>query len=110
MHMEIGEDNLTNSTPCCVGCSVGRSVGHIFEFRVVFILLLLPNRPRLDCRVSGLVSIIITKTMRRSNFAICIRYDWNFITQFYQVFLSFSKPIAHWLFFVFETCILITKT
>ena len=35
--------------------SVGRSVGHIFEFRAVFALLLLPNRPRLDCRVSGLV-------------------------------------------------------
>ena len=32
-----------------------RSVGHIFEFRAVFALLLLPNRPRLDCRVSGLV-------------------------------------------------------
>ena len=38
-----------------VSRSVGRSVGHIFEFRVVFSLLLLPNRPRLDCRVSGLV-------------------------------------------------------
>ena len=30
-------------------------VRHIFEFRAVFALLLLPNRPRLDCRVSGLV-------------------------------------------------------
>ena len=36
--------------------SVGRSVGHIFEFRAFFALPLLPNRPRLDCRVSGLVS------------------------------------------------------
>ena len=36
-----------------VGRSVGRSV--TFEFRAVFALLLLPNRPRLDCRVSGLV-------------------------------------------------------
>ena len=35
--------------------SVRRSVRHIFEFRVVFAVLLLPNRPRLDCRVSGLV-------------------------------------------------------
>ena len=35
--------------------SVGRLVGHIFEFRAVFALLLLPNCPRLDCRVSGLV-------------------------------------------------------
>ena len=37
--------------------SVGKSVRHIFEFRVVFALLLLPNRPRLSCRVSGLVCI-----------------------------------------------------
>ena len=36
--------------------SVRRSVSHIFEFRAVFALLLLPNRPRLDCRVSGLVT------------------------------------------------------
>ena len=39
-----------------VGKSVGRSVRHIFELRVIFALQLLPNRPRLDCRVSGLVS------------------------------------------------------
>ena len=44
-----------------VGRSVGRSVRHIFEFRAVFALLLLPNRPRLDCRVSGLVYAIIAK-------------------------------------------------
>ena len=37
--------------------SVGPSVHHIFEFRVVFALLLLPNCPRLDCRVSSLVSV-----------------------------------------------------
>ena len=30
-------------------------VGKIFEFWVIFTLLLLPNSPRLDCRVSGLV-------------------------------------------------------
>ena len=34
--------------------SVGPSVGHISEFRAVFAVLLLPNRPRLECRVSGL--------------------------------------------------------
>ena len=38
--------------------SVGRSVCHIFKFRAVFAVLLLPNRPRLDCRVSGLVQKI----------------------------------------------------
>ena len=35
--------------------SVGPSVSHIFEFQAVFALLLLPNRPRLDCCVFGLV-------------------------------------------------------
>ena len=35
---------------------VGPSVGHISEFQAVFAVLLLPNRPLLDCRVSGLVS------------------------------------------------------
>ena len=36
--------------------SVRLSVRHIFELRAVFALLLLPNRPRLDCHVSGLVT------------------------------------------------------
>ena len=40
---------------CRVGRSVGRSVRNISELRAVFALLLLPNRPRLDCRVSGLI-------------------------------------------------------
>ena len=45
--------------PCqSVGRSVGRSVRNIFEFRAVFALLLPPNRPRLDCRVSGLVDYL----------------------------------------------------
>ena len=35
--------------------SVDWYVGHIFEFLVFFASLLLPNHPRLDCRVSGLV-------------------------------------------------------
>ena len=38
-----------------VGPSVRRSVRHISELRAVFALLPLPNRPRLSCRVSGLV-------------------------------------------------------
>ena len=38
-----------------VGPLVRPSVSHISKFRLVFALLLLPNRPRLDCRVSGLV-------------------------------------------------------
>ena len=40
-----------------VGMSVVPSVRHILEFQAVFALLLLPNRPRLDCRVSGLVVV-----------------------------------------------------
>ena len=38
-----------------VGPSVRPSVVHISKLRSVFALLLLPYRPRLDCRVSGLV-------------------------------------------------------
>ena len=37
--------------------SVGPSVRHIDKFRPNFAVLLLPNRPRLDCRVSGLVLV-----------------------------------------------------
>ena len=41
------------------GRFIGRSLTlhYIFEFRVVFALPLLPNRPRLDCCVPGLVMI-----------------------------------------------------
>jgi len=49
-----------------VGRSVGRSVGHILELRAVFALLLLPNRPRLDCRVSGLVCLWCLFLLRSS--------------------------------------------
>ena len=45
---------VADTLPCwSVGRSVCPSVHHIFEFRRVFALLLLPNCPRLDCRVSG---------------------------------------------------------
>ena len=37
--------------------SVHRSVGHVFDSQVVSTSPLLPNCPRLDCRVSGLVYI-----------------------------------------------------
>ena len=40
-----------------VGPSVHASVRHIDKFRPNFAVLLLPNRPRLDCRVSGLVLV-----------------------------------------------------
>ena len=54
-----------------VGRSVGRLVGQsvcpsrrpsvtFFEFRAVFALLLLPNRPQLDCRLSDLVYFIFS--------------------------------------------------
>ena len=43
------------TTPCHVGRSVDLSVSHFVELPSVFALLLLPNCPRLDCRVSGLV-------------------------------------------------------
>ena len=41
--------------------SVGPSVRNVFELRAVFTLLLLPNRPRLDCRVSGLALVACTR-------------------------------------------------
>ena len=44
--------------------SLGPSVGNIFELRAVFALLLLPNRPRLDCRVSGLDFIMLQIVIR----------------------------------------------
>ena len=51
-------DTRLYTLPCrSVGRSVRPSVRHIFELRAVFALLLLLNRPRLDCRVSGLVYI-----------------------------------------------------
>ena len=40
-----------------VHLSVGWSVCHIFEFRAVFALLLQPNHPRFDYRVSSLVEL-----------------------------------------------------
>ena len=45
--------HLAVSVGRCV--SVRPPVRHIFEIWAVFALLPLPNRPRLDCRVSGLV-------------------------------------------------------
>ena len=47
-----------------VGPSVRRSVRYIFEFRAVFTSLLLPNRPRLDFRVSGLVYLRTRNSIR----------------------------------------------
>ena len=47
--------HLAVSVGRSVGRSVRPSVRHIFEFRAFLALLLLPNRPRLDCRVSGIV-------------------------------------------------------
>ena len=49
-------DTRLYTLPCrSVGRSVRPSVRHILEFRAVLALQLLPNRPRLSCRVSGLV-------------------------------------------------------
>ena len=45
-------DTRLYTLPCR---SVDRQIRHISELRAVFASMLLPNRPRLDCRVSGLV-------------------------------------------------------
>ena len=68
--MFLVADTQLYTLPCqYVGLSVGPSVGHISELRVVFALQFLPNCPQLDCRVSGrisgLVTYIGTLTIRR---------------------------------------------
>ena len=51
-------DTRLYTLPCrLVSRSVRPFVHHIFEFQAVFTLLLLPSRPRLDCRETGLVKI-----------------------------------------------------
>ena len=56
-----------------IAASVGRlvcpSVCHIFEFRVVFALLLLLNCPRLSCRVSGLSNLWPKFTIKKGSFS-----------------------------------------
>ena len=64
--------------------SVGRSVRHISEFRAVFALLLLPNRPRLDCRVSGLV----LRKIKKEFFSIFLQFYIGSIKKCIDVCLS----------------------
>ena len=45
------------------GSSVRPSVQNIYELRAVYAMLLLPNHPRLDCRVSGLVYLVLAPTL-----------------------------------------------
>ena len=61
LHLAV---SVGRSVPRSVGRSFSWSVGHIFEFRAVFALLLLPKSLRLDCRVSGLVYFHIRKLNR----------------------------------------------
>ena len=53
-HCFLVADMRLYTMPCRL---VRPSIRHISEFRAVFAVLLLPNRPRLDCRVSGLVPV-----------------------------------------------------
>ena len=77
-----------------VGPSVRRSVRYIFEFRAVFTSLLLPNRPRLDFRVSGLVYagnsykellILFTLLLKRS------KQKHRFIVDTHIFFFNYDK-------------------
>ena len=47
----VSRGHATLHLAVSVGRSVGPSFRHIFEFRAVFALLLLPNGGQLDCRV-----------------------------------------------------------
>ena len=56
MYILLVADTRLYTLPCrSVRPSVRPSVGNNFELRTVFALLLLPNRPRLSCRVYSLV-------------------------------------------------------
>ena len=55
-----------------VGPSVRRSVGHVSKLRAVLALQLQPNRPRLDCRVSGLVFVVRMTPELAKNFIVSI--------------------------------------
>ena len=93
-----------------VGQSVGRSVcpsvRHIFEFRAVFALLLLPNRPRLDCRVSGLVSSVrdrlsLTSRLSLLSCVICECESWSIILAYnllgiFQNGTSVNSVVGSW--------------
>ena len=63
--------HLAVSVGRSVDRSVGPSVRHIFEFRAVFALLLLPKHPRLDCRVSGLVYLTSPKEGLSIHLLVC---------------------------------------
>ena len=63
-----------HATPCRVGRSVRRSVcrfSNIFGLGAVFSLLPLPIRPRLDCRVSGLVLFVLVEPGKSDCFHPC---------------------------------------
>ena len=78
-----------------VGPSVRRSVGHIVEFRAVSALLLLPNRPRLDCCVSGLVHITCSLDHRATGLP-CIRAFENRYMPFFFTFQIFFIYFFFW--------------
>ena len=62
-------DTRRYTLPCR---SVCRSISRIYELRAVFALLLLPNRPRLDCRVSGLVDVKFAKKVTSEHYRPCL--------------------------------------
>ena len=45
---------------------VGTSVTNFVEFQAIFALALLPNRPGLDCRASGLVLVACYRVISRN--------------------------------------------
>ena len=57
MTLILDADTRLYTLPCRSVRPSVRPSRNIFEFRAVFALLLLSNRPRLDCRVSGLVQL-----------------------------------------------------
>ena len=86
---------INNFVGRSVGPSVRQSVHHIFDFRAVFALLILPNCPRLDCRVSSLVFLSYFFAHFRSSTTV---YVW-FCCMFRSLFMLMTQnwPIYRFL-------------
>ena len=82
-------DTRLYTLPCR---SVRPSVRHISKLRVVFALLLLPNRPRLDCRVSSLVGIASSKLFEfiKNLFLSHYLFNCGYATLFRRGFVRWS--------------------
>ena len=78
-------DTWLYTLPCW---SVRPSVDCVSELWAVFALLVLPNHPRLDCRVSGLVTYEIQKHLKEHKTTLQIIAKWKLFVQI-KLFLDY---------------------